>query len=379
MALWGVGALGEPAAVAVRDVLAVGLGDDLAATVPAAVELRAGRRAVLVVLRERPLPGIDVVVLEDLRALGGLADCGPAVGCNHVVGTFFNARVVFGHAVSLSETADRRGAINTEAIFRNADRPERPVCPYTIVYVTSTYSLLYIHSTVSTTCCNDSIQYMAQSVTRQMTDQRRALLTEREREILTGEADVTDNYRYSVESRIRSRLKDRLSEDVDVIREYYPEMYDDAVYPIVCQPGAATEREGGESGDLERREPADDPAVEEDNEPDSDPLEARMEDVLESFDVTGRGAETQEVRRKAIRHAWEKLRDRGEATTQELANSAFDEYGDHPKFDYDESSSHYRGYTFWDSCAREVMKELPGVEAPPQRGNTWRLVGGENE
>ncbi|ELY84288.1 hypothetical protein C486_00759, partial [Natrinema gari JCM 14663] len=44
---------------------------------------------------------------------------------------------------------------------------------------------------------------MAQSVTGQMTDQRRALLTEREREILTGEADVTDNYRYSVESRVR--------------------------------------------------------------------------------------------------------------------------------------------------------------------------------
>ena len=76
-----------------------------------------------------------------------------------------------------------------------------------------------------------------------MTDQRRALLTPREREILRGEADVTDNYRYSVESRIRTRLRERLPEDVDVIRENYPEMFDEIVYPIVCQPGEADAEE----------------------------------------------------------------------------------------------------------------------------------------
>ncbi|ELY76795.1 hypothetical protein, partial [Natrinema gari] len=110
-----------------------------------------------------------------------------------------------------------------------------------------------------------------------------------------------------------------------------------------------------------------------------DAPEARVDGVLEDIDVTGRGAETKEVRRKAIRHAWGELRDRTEATTQELANAAFDEYADHPKFGYSASESHYRGYTFWDSCAREVLQELPGVESPPQRGNTWRFVGDNEE
>jgi len=103
--------------------------------------------------------------------------------------------------------------------------------------------------------------------------------------------------------------------------------------------------------------------------------EQQVKDTLEEIDVTGHGAETKEVRRKAILHAWRELRESGEATTQELANSAFDEYADHHKFRYGESSNHYRGYTFWDSCARDVMKELPGVESPPQRGNTWYFTG----
>jgi len=99
--------------------------------------------------------------------------------------------------------------------------------------------------------------------------------------------------------------------------------------------------------------------------------EQEAKDVLEQIDIIGRGAETQEVRRKAILHAWRELREKGEATTQELANSAFDEYKDARKFGYGESKSHYRGYTFWDSCAREAFKQLPGVESPPQRGSTW--------
>lgn len=93
---------------------------------------------------------------------------------------------------------------------------------------------------------------MAQSVADSMTDQRRALLTEREREILRGDADVTDNYRYSIESRIRSRLRDRLPGDVDVIREHYPEMFDEILYPLICQPDS----EHGDSSDPEKARPA---------------------------------------------------------------------------------------------------------------------------
>jgi len=191
--------------------------------------------------------------------------------------------------------------------------------------------------------------------------------------------DVFDNVRGPVVT--SSDVADALDCTTEAARQKLTRLYDR---------GMVDKRKSGRTTiywrtDDSREVPTSSPDSEEkqeaegESEPDTDPLEARMVEVLESFDVTGRGAETQEVRRTAIRHAWENLRDRGEATTQELANSAFDKHGDHPKFGYSASQSHYRGYTFWDSCAREVMKELPGVEAPPQRGNTWRFVDGENE
>lgn len=52
----------------------------------------------------------------------------------------------------------------------------------------------------------------------------RALLTDREREILAGDADVSDNYRYKVESTARQRVR-QLEADVAVLREYYPEIF----------------------------------------------------------------------------------------------------------------------------------------------------------
>lgn len=47
-------------------------------------------------------------------------------------------------------------------------------------------------------------------------DQYRGLLTEREREILRGEADVSDNYRYRVVSRIRTKIEN-IDEDVEIL------------------------------------------------------------------------------------------------------------------------------------------------------------------
>jgi len=61
----------------------------------------------------------------------------------------------------------------------------------------------------------------------------RALLTDRERAILAGDADVKDNYRYKVESTVRQRIAG-LEEDTDVLREHYPEMVAD-LERIVCQ------------------------------------------------------------------------------------------------------------------------------------------------
>ena len=49
----------------------------------------------------------------------------------------------------------------------------------------------------------------------------------------------------------------------------------------------------------------------------------------------------------------------GEAITQELANPAFDKFGDETEYS---SGSRYRGYGLWDNCVHEALKQLPGVD-----------------
>lgn len=66
-----------------------------------------------------------------------------------------------------------------------------------------------------------------------MTEEGRALLTEREREILSGEADVSDNYRYKVQSIVRNRVRKHLGDDVAFLKEHFPEVYE-LVHSEVC-------------------------------------------------------------------------------------------------------------------------------------------------
>lgn len=51
----------------------------------------------------------------------------------------------------------------------------------------------------------------------------RALLTDREREILGGDADVSRNYVYQIRSRVRAKI-DRLSEDVEILEREHPDL-----------------------------------------------------------------------------------------------------------------------------------------------------------
>lgn len=46
----------------------------------------------------------------------------------------------------------------------------------------------------------------------------RGLLTDREREILTGEADVSDDYYYRVVSRVRGKIR-QLERDAEILAE----------------------------------------------------------------------------------------------------------------------------------------------------------------
>jgi hypothetical protein len=69
---------------------------------------------------------------------------------------------------------------------------------------------------------------------------RRALLTDREREIIRGEdEDVEKQYRYETISRVRSRIQERLAADVEALAEH-DELLDE-VREIVCANGEGTE------------------------------------------------------------------------------------------------------------------------------------------
>lgn len=59
-----------------------------------------------------------------------------------------------------------------------------------------------------------------------VTDEGRALLTEREREILSGEAEVSDNYQYKVKSVVRNRIRKHFEDDVAFLHEHFPEVYE---------------------------------------------------------------------------------------------------------------------------------------------------------
>jgi hypothetical protein len=59
-----------------------------------------------------------------------------------------------------------------------------------------------------------------------MSEEGRALLTDREREIISGEADVSDNYQYKVQSVVRNRVRKRLGDDVEFLEEHFPEVYE---------------------------------------------------------------------------------------------------------------------------------------------------------
>lgn len=65
-----------------------------------------------------------------------------------------------------------------------------------------------------------------------MSDEYRALLTEREQEILSGDADVSDSYYYRVVTRVRQKI-DRVERDLEVLDENHDTLGDE-LRDVVC-------------------------------------------------------------------------------------------------------------------------------------------------
>ncbi|MDS0284752.1 hypothetical protein [Haloarcula onubensis] len=53
---------------------------------------------------------------------------------------------------------------------------------------------------------------------------RRALLTDRERELLANDDEDEKEYRYQAASRIRNKIEDELTEDLEILEEHHPEL-----------------------------------------------------------------------------------------------------------------------------------------------------------
>jgi len=78
-----------------------------------------------------------------------------------------------------------------------------------------------------------------------MADDRRGLLTPREREILSGNADVNKDYYYAVVSRVRKKIE-KLDEDVQILRQNHPALYSELQATIAEDESGETNGEDDE-------------------------------------------------------------------------------------------------------------------------------------
>ena len=59
-----------------------------------------------------------------------------------------------------------------------------------------------------------------------VSDDYRAILTEREQEILTGDADVSESYYYRVVTRVRKKIE-RIERDLQILDEHHDTLGDE--------------------------------------------------------------------------------------------------------------------------------------------------------
>jgi hypothetical protein len=72
-----------------------------------------------------------------------------------------------------------------------------------------------------------------------LTMARRALLTDRERDLIEGKGP--DDLRYQAVSRVRRKIEHELTTDVEILREHHPDLYAE-LREVVCEAGGSDER-----------------------------------------------------------------------------------------------------------------------------------------
>lgn len=62
----------------------------------------------------------------------------------------------------------------------------------------------------------------------------RGLITDTERDRISGEADVDDSKRYQAVSRVRRRIREQLPGEVEMLKEHHPELLEE-LREVVCE------------------------------------------------------------------------------------------------------------------------------------------------
>jgi hypothetical protein len=218
---------------------------------------------------------------------------------------------------------------------------------------------------------------------------RRALLTEREREIVAGEADVSDAYRYQTISRVRSRFG-RLDDDLAAL-EAHGELADE-LRAKVCGSGSGPENDTRDSRPAsERRESAQERSVEEadpqnlpaetDSSTDSPASEQPDENAAGSSDSLDWPANKDSMEcMNAAAGAQNYIYNHGTATKSEIVKNIMPEYpvgyNADAALEKLESGDRYRG-AWWRRVVKPALESDDDIEKPGPGGSEWRYVGSE--
>lgn len=195
----------------------------------------------------------------------------------------------------------------------------------------------------------------------------RAIMTDTERERIAGLEDVEEIKRYQAISRVRRRIQEELTFDVEILEEHEPELYQELV-DAVCpdrsdeRGESAARRDQGDRRERDHPPQGDEPPADRDGSHDRASAAAELAEI----DLPGSGR-TEGRRRETVLDMWEYLRNRGSAEKADLLALV-----DVDEVEYASTDS------FWSNVVktRRALQQLPGVEPPAEGGRTWRYREG---
>lgn len=168
--------------------------------------------------------------------------------------------------------------------------------------------------------------------------QYRAIMTETDREYLSSLPDQRESKHYQAVSRVRHRIREQLTQDVEILRQHHPELFRE-LRAVVCK-----------DTDMER------------SEEDAIAVPANVDRARLRNELPGT-ADTIEARVDAILRMYELLRRQGEATREELLSVVNAE-----KLSLADDKS------VWSNLVkgRDTLRALPGVQSPGRGNAIWR-------